>query len=118
MRWVVWSVYALVLTALLTTPYPVRAAHAVLPSAEAKFTAGKSLHLAGYAAFAALSGGLPVPSRGRWLLLAALSLHACGTEVVQHLVPSRSGAWQDVMLNHTGLYLGVLLSWAWWRRPD
>ncbi len=114
MRWAVWSAYLLLLSAALLTPHPAHLAHDLFPADDARFAAAKSLHLGTFAFLAVLTGWLRPPPPRRWLLLLVLSLYACGTEFLQQFVPSRSGTWQDVTINHTGLYLGVLLSWRWW----
>ena len=113
MRWVIWSVYVVLFTVLLVAPswWAVK----LVPSDESRFTLAKTLHMSAYAFFAALSGWLRVRPDRRWLLLLVLSAHAGGTELIQSFVPSRVGSWHDVTLNHTGLYVGVLLSWRWWR---
>jgi VanZ family protein len=100
-------------TALLVTPYPIRASVALVPE-QHRFPAAKVLHFLGYAGLAVLSGFLPLRPGWRWLLLALLSAHTCGTELAQNFVPERTPSWHDVTLNHTGLYAGLVLSWRKW----
>jgi VanZ family protein len=115
LRRAVWLVYAVLWTAALTTPWPAEASEAVLPE-ESQFTVGKSLHVCAYALLCALTGWQRfLTPRWRPLLLLALSAHAALTEVAQLYVPHRHGCWEDVALNHIGLYLGVVLAWRWWR---
>lgn len=117
MRWLLWFAYFLLLSAALLMPHPARMANQLIDSDETRFTASKSVHVTAYAVFAVLSSWLPLRTRQRWMMLAFLSVHACGTEYLQTFVPERGGAWQDVTLNHTGLYLGILVSWRWWSAP-
>jgi VanZ family protein len=114
MRWVVWFLYVLVMSAILVTPQPAQMAQAVIASDDTRFTVSKAFHLLAYAGLAVLSGWLRVPENKRQLLLLVLTLHACGTEFLQHFVPSRTSSWHDVALDFVGLYFGLLLSWKWW----
>jgi VanZ family protein len=114
MRWLVWSIYIVLLTAALVTPYPAHAAHSVFPDPDEQFTAAKTVHITMYALFAIMSGWVRIAASRRWLLLVVMSVHACLTEFVQTYVPERYGTWQDVAINHCGLYLGLILSWRWW----
>ncbi|HKI38407.1 MAG TPA: VanZ family protein [Gemmataceae bacterium] len=114
LRRVVWLGFALLWTAALVTPQPVRVSQAALPE-QAQFPVGKSLHVAAYALLCVLTAWQRFAPRWRPLLLLALSAHAAGTEFVQQFVPLRHGSWEDVALDHVGLYLGVVLAWRWWR---
>lgn len=114
MRWLTWAVYLAALSLVLLTPQPPQLVRAAV-GPETGFTLAKSFHLAAFALLAILSGRLPLSGRGRWVMLAALSLYAAGTEALQTLVPGRSGCWPDVTLNHTGLFLGLAASFPWWR---
>ena len=117
MRWLVFLLYVVVISAFLLTPQPVVAAQAVVASADVRFLAAKTFHLLAYALLAVLGGWLGVSRAGRPLLLLVLSLHACGTEFFQQFVALRSGCWQDAALNHMGLYFGLVVSWKWWTSP-
>ena len=115
LRRVVWVGYMVLWSLALVTPQPVRASHAVLPEG-LQFPAPRCCTWSGYALLCALTGwqrlGTP---RWRPLILLALSAHACLTELIQRVVPERHGSWDDVTLNHVGLYLGIALAWRWWR---
>jgi VanZ family protein len=113
LRWMVWIAYVAVWTVALLTPNPVAIAHAVLPH-EAVFTTAKTLHICAYAMGVVLSGWLQVTSRFRWALLVFISVHAMGTEFLQQYVPTRTGSVRDVILDHIGIILGLILSWKWW----
>jgi VanZ family protein len=115
----VWFLYVLAWSAALLTPAPVWLIRAVLAPGYS-MVACKILHVAAYAVLAGLSGWLRVTGRLRWFLLAFLSAHAGGTEYFQQFVPTRTGSWRDVGLNHLGLVLGLALSWKWWlaKGPD
>jgi VanZ family protein len=115
LRRVIWLVYLLLWTAALLTPQPVQASDATLPQ-EARFPAAKALHVVAYALLCVLTGWQRfLTPRRRPLLLLALSAHACLTEVIQLYVPRRTGRWEDVALDHVGLYLGLVVAWRWWR---
>jgi hypothetical protein len=63
-----------------------------------------------------LTGWLVVRQRTRWLLLALLFGHACGTELLQYLMDvGRTGSVRDVGLDWLGIALGVALTWKWYR---
>ena len=139
LRWIVWCAFVVGWSLTLLTSQGVDWAEAIFPDKAIRcvvansldvlqlhtrfmpsdntirYTAAKSLHVAAYGCFAILSGWLGVPRRGRWLLLVLMSLHAFGTELLQNLVPRRHGCMEDVGFDHLGLYLGLLLSWKWWR---
>ncbi len=102
---------ALWTTGLLTT-FSMRMGEAVTPPT-LQFPAAKFLHVSVYAFLTLYLAWLPL-RRGRWLLLAFLSLHAAGTEFVQQFVPGRHGVVSDVLIDHIGLLLGVALSWKCW----
>jgi VanZ family protein len=115
LRRAVWLAYLVFWTAALVTPQPVQASEATLPE-PARWPVGKSLHVGAYALLCVLTAWQRfLAPRWRPLLLLALSAHACLTEVIQLYVPLRSGRWEDVALDHIGLYLGVVLAWRWWR---
>jgi VanZ family protein len=114
LRRVVWLVYLFLWTLALVTPQPAEASEAVLPP-PAQFPIAKLVHVAAYALLCVLTAWQRFAPRWRPLLLLALSAHAAGTEVAQLYVPHRHGCWQDVALNHVGLYLGVVIGWRWWR---
>jgi VanZ family protein len=114
LRRVVWLAYLGLWTLALVTPHPALASEELLPPS-AQFPAAKSLHVAAYALLCGLTGWQRFAPRWRPLLLLALSAHAACTEVAQRFVPHRHGCWEDVALNHVGLYLGVVLAWRWWR---
>jgi VanZ family protein len=70
---------------------------------------GKLGHVAAYATLTTYPLWLLVGPRAWWAVAALLSLHAFGTEVIQSVVPTRGGSGIDVVINHVGLILGVLL---------
>ena len=119
--WAVWVLYLVVWTTALLRPEPARVNEEVLPK-PAQFPAAKALHVGSYALLAALACWLPVRPGRRWLLLAALSLHAFGTEFLQRFVELRTGCLSDVGIDHAGMALGLLVAWrvgaAWKRRAQ
>jgi VanZ family protein len=117
--WAVWVLYLVVWTAALLRPEPARVNTEVLPE-QAQFPAAKALHVGSYALLAALACWLPLRPGRRWLLFAALSLHAFGTEFLQRFVELRTGSLTDVGLDHVGLAVGLFVGWrlgAAWKRP-
>ena len=117
--WAVWVLYLVVWTAALLRPEPARVNTEVLPEG-AQFPAAKALHVGSYALLAALACWLPVRPGRRWLLFAALSLHAFGTEFLQRFVELRTGSLTDVAIDHVGVAVGLLAAWwasAAWKRP-
>jgi VanZ family protein len=115
-RWAIWGIYVAAWTTALLTPHPVRVAEAVLPE-HAIFPTSKALHIGAYAGMAILSAWLRVPGKARWGLLLFLSFHTMATEYLQGFVPTRVPSWGDVLIDHVGLALGLLVSWRWWRAP-
>jgi VanZ family protein len=102
-----WAVLLALWTAALLTPQPVQLANAVLPETM-EFPASKLLHVAAYAVLAAGAVLVRPLGRGRWLLLAVLSLHGMGTEYLQQCVELRGPSVRDVLLDHAGIVLGVV----------
>jgi VanZ family protein len=110
---VLWAVLLAAWTVALLTPDPIRLAQEVLPE-PVEFPAAKLLHLAAYAALAALACVLRPLGRFRWVLLAVLSLHGMGTEYAQQFVELRTPSVRDVLIDHAGILLGALAVWRNW----
>jgi VanZ family protein len=107
-----WCLCIALWTTALLTIFPVRVSQAVLPEGF-HFPAAKCLHISVYAFLTLYLKWLPL-RRGRWLLLAFLSLHAFGTEFFQQFVPGRHGVLSDVLIDHLGLALGMILTRKCW----
>ncbi len=107
-----WCLCVAVWTAALLTVFPVRVGQAVMPAA-IHFSAAKCLHISAYAFLTVYLKWLPL-RRGRWLLLALLSLHAFGTEFFQQFVPDRHGLLTDVFIDHFGIALGMIMTRTCW----
>jgi VanZ family protein len=112
--WALWFLYVSAWSAALLTPHPVKAAEAVFSNHTHRFWAAKSLHVAAYFVLTVLTTQLSAPRRLRWLLLAVPSLHALGTEGLQNFVPTRTGSWWDVGLDHIGIGLGFAVLGVWY----
>lgn len=84
--------------------------------AVAQYFAAKTLHLLGYT-YLTIVLGVWVPRRRRPLVLALtlMLLHGLATEVIQTFVPGRSGRSLDVLIDWSGVTLGVLVGWRFWR---
>src|SRR5262245_20837187 len=111
--WALWLLYAAAWTAALLTTFPIEARNAVLTE-EYHFPAGKTLHVVGYAVFAALTAFLPVRLPWQRGLLVLVLLHAALSEFLQQFV-GRTPELTDVGLDLIGISLGVLLTWKRWR---
>jgi VanZ family protein len=108
--WVAWTV-------ALLAPVPKQTASVVLPTDEAKFWFGKSLHVCTYAFLTIAGISLPWSRKQRLGLLLALFLHGVATEILQQFVPGRTGSVRDVLLDSAGILLGwAILSWWVMRR--
>jgi VanZ family protein len=112
LRWLLWVVCLVIWTILLLTSAPAHFAREHV-NPYTNLPISKFLHIGAYAFLAALAGTLNL--RHRWILLVVLALHGVMTEVLQTFVPDRSGSLRDVLIDHVGIALGVLISWAWWR---
>jgi len=111
--WLVWWGLLAVWTVGLLLPQPLPGSGLQLSSA-ARFVLSKTCHVAAYAVLAGMLVWLPGPSSLRWALVALLSGHGCGTELLQRFIPPRTGSLGDVALDHLGIGLGWLLTW-WWQ---
>jgi VanZ family protein len=107
-----WCLCVAVWTTALLTIFAARVGQAVTPEI-LHFPAAKFLHISAYAFLTLYLKWLPL-RRGRWLLLAFLSLHAFGTEFFQQFVPGRHGALSDVLIDHCGIALGMVLTRSCW----
>lgn len=107
-----WCLCLALWTVGLLTLFAARVGQAVTPEA-IHFSAAKFLHVSAYAFLTVYLKWLPL-RRGRWLMLAFLSLHAFSTEFFQLFVPGRHGALSDVLIDHLGLALGMALTWKRW----
>ena len=56
------------------------------------------------------------PGMWRWLILLLLLEHGVATEFIQGFVPERTASVNDIVIDHCGVALGVLLTWPWRRR--
>lgn len=119
--WFAWLACVLISTAVLVGPSLSLILRQQIESEENAaldyqfFLFSKVFHVADYGLMAVLTALLPAGRRLRGLLLVFLSVHAAGTEFLQQFVETRSGTWQDVVLDHLGMGLGVALTWRWWR---
>jgi VanZ family protein len=103
-------------TTLLVLPMPGEVSWPIQMGYDVKYYVGKSLHLGAYALLTILAGWLQPRLRWRLVLLFFLMAHAGTTEWVQLHVSNRTGTVQDVVLDHIGVMVGLLLSWTWWAK--
>jgi VanZ family protein len=110
-----WWIAVGLWTAALLTTYPAQISHDLLPPTVG-FPAAKTLHVLAYAGLAGLIPWLSISLSWRWAFLALLSMHAAGTEFFQQFVPLRTGSLSDVVIDHTGMLLGLVITWKGWLR--
>jgi VanZ family protein len=108
-RWSAWWLLLAILSWALLSPQPPLVAQALLPS-EMTFTASKAVHVTTYAFMTLLVLWLPSSPKQRAVLWVILALHAGLTEAGQTFVPGRYGSFADVLVNLTGLSLGLALA--------
>lgn len=108
----------------LVEPNPVPEAVGDWLDAPGKFLVAKTLHFSGYA-FLTFVLAIWVPPRRRPLVLAftLMLFHGVASELIQTMVPNRSGRAVDVMIDWAGILTGVIFGWRfWWKvlipRPD
>jgi VanZ family protein len=114
--WVVWVLGLAVWTVALTTAFPAQIKEALIPVDPPFFPINKVLHVAAYAFLAGFAAVLRPLGAWRWLILFLLLEHGVATEFIQKFVPPRSGEVGDIVIDHCGIALGVLLTWPWWGR--
>lgn len=77
-------------------------------SLDLKFVASKTTHLIAYSFLTFLGLFLPLRPRYRLALILFILGHAVVTEIIQVSVPGRSGRYEDVIINWTGILIGYL----------
>jgi VanZ family protein len=117
-RWLVWSVYVLLLTTALVLPGATVNQLGGSMSPGGKFVLAKTGHVGAYALLTILSGWLHVPFRFRLLLLFFLMAHAAATEWIQLNFSHRGGTVDDVVLDHLGIAAGLIVAWKWWSQDN
>jgi len=77
-----------------------------------RFLLAKLLHAGVYSFLTVLAAFLPVRRPYYWMIVATLVLHGIATEVGQTYTPNRHGSVRDVLIDWTGIGLGlVALQW-------
>lgn len=112
LRWSIWIAGLLVWTYLLLAPVdwlpPWFRFHG---SGTSKFFSLSKLgHASAYATLTMFVALLPVGVSGRIGLWALISAHTFATEWIQTFVPTRSGCWTDVAIDHFGIAMGFALT--------
>ena len=115
-RWLIWWAFLALWTMLLLVPVPETGALADLPPGRRELIA-KCVHVVTYGLLTVLSAWLHVPLRWRWALLFVITVHGTVTELLQTQV-GRGGSLTDVGWDNLGVFLGLVLTWRWWGRPD
>lgn len=93
----------------LLEPNPVPEALAEQLKGDLKLIAGKGLHACAYAFLTVLAVTLPLPQYWRWYFVGLLALHGIATEIGQTFVPNRTGRVYDVLIDWSGIAVGVLV---------
>jgi VanZ family protein len=94
----------------LLEPFPVpEEIQETLLAAGLKLVAAKTLHAVMYGVLAILAITLPAPLRWRRFFVGLLLLHAIATEIGQTFVPHRTGRAWDVVIDWTGIAMGLAL---------
>jgi hypothetical protein len=78
-----------------------------------EFTFGKLLHAIWYGLFTLTAYWLPLGRRGLLWCIALLSFHGFATEYIQTFT-GRNGRWLDVLIDHIGIAVGLLLCGLWY----
>ena len=73
------------------------------------FSFGKLGHAMAFATLTALVPLAASSFRGRLAMWGLLSFHAFLTEFIQTFVPTRTGQWMDVGIDHFGILMGFVL---------
>jgi len=78
--------------------------------------AAKTLHFSMYATLTILAGvWLPPRKAVLTFVLALLMLHALATEILQTMIPNRSGRVWDVLIDWAGISAGLLIGRSRWQ---
>lgn len=113
LRWSIWIGGMLTWTYLLVAPVdwlpPWFRFHGTARSRLLSWS--KLGHASAYATLTFFVFLLPVSRRTRLALWALISLHTMATEWIQTYVPTRSGCWSDVGIDHFGIAVGLLSGW-------
>jgi VanZ family protein len=119
-RWTAWIAFTVLWTIALTAPIGKIEAfrsESIL-SGDLRIVVAKILHAFAYASWTILTGSLFPSFGGRVAFLFFLMNHAVVTEYVQLRWAGRDGCLRDVLIDHAGIFLGLMLSWKWWTRPN
>ena len=81
-------------------------------SIDMMFWLAKSLHACAYAFLTVLAAFLPIRRTFFWAVVVTLALHGVGTEIGQTYVPNRHGCVRDVIIDWTGIALGLACLWV------
>jgi VanZ family protein len=112
--WAAWWTVFLGWFVALVTSQPAQVAQGALPERAINPTSS-ALHVAAYVVLTALTLALPASARVRWLLVAAVVLHALVSEYLQQFIPLRVSSVEDAVCNLAGVGAGAVL-WAAVRR--
>ena len=117
LRWAIWGAYVVVWTVLLVSPMPERVSWPVPIEGEHRYLIGKTTHIVAYLLLAVLTGWIRARFTWRLWLLFFVMAHASATEwLQQHTDLGRTGQVGDIVLDHIGIALGLVVSWKWWTK--
>ncbi|HEX3315747.1 MAG TPA: VanZ family protein [Gemmataceae bacterium] len=118
-RRIAWIAFTVLWTVALTAPIGKIEAFRSnsLLEGEVRIVVAKILHALAYASWTILTASLLPSFGGRIGLLFCLMTHAVCTEYVQLRWSGRDGCLRDVLIDHAGILVGLVLSWKWWTGP-
>jgi hypothetical protein len=120
-RWlrILWALLVVIWTIMLLAPMPGEERWPLSLGPEHRYYLAKTAHVAVFAFLTVLAGCLAGRFSWRLLLLFFLMAHAAATEWAQSVLPfHRTGTVTDVVLDHCGIGVGLLVSWRSWTRRD
>jgi VanZ family protein len=120
LRWIAWFLFTIVWTFLLVAKIPENVQFSDDPelSYRIRIVIAKTVHALCYAGWTILTGSLFTKFGLRLALLFLLMNHAVATEYVQLVYSNRDGCLRDSLIDHAGIFVGLVLSWSWWTRPN
>jgi VanZ family protein len=101
----------------LLEPRPIPEAIEGELTVDSMFWLAKSLHACAYGFLTVLAAFLPIRRTYFWAVVVTLAMHGIGTEIGQTFIPSRNGCVRDVIIDWTGIGLGLACLWVFIKHP-
>jgi VanZ family protein len=96
-----------IFTTMLLVPRPLPEKVTKSLDLDLQYILNKAAHMGGYAYLAITGFLLPRVTIWRWVMVGGVLLHGIATEIGQTFVPNRSGSVRDVLIDWTGVFMGV-----------